>query len=127
VEIYALPPLTDQDRSEVKAMAINAPADTGAAIDTALARLAASKSKAAAKGEVEAIAPAASTAESASPSSAAPSPTVTSSVAAPANDSSASQPSQLGDVPEETKPGEPRKPPTLYGPDEKPEQTQKNK
>jgi hypothetical protein len=111
VEIYALPPLTDQDRSEVKAMAINAPADTGAAIDAALARLAASKANAEAKGEVGSIAPAES----------APEPPPANPTAASNSDSAGQQPSQLGDVPNETQPGEPRKPPTLYGPDEKPQ------
>jgi hypothetical protein len=113
VEIYALPPLTDQDRSEVKAMAINAPADTGAAIDTALARLAASKAKAnaEAKEDVGTIAPAES----------APAPPPASAATVSSGDSAGQQPSQLGDVPNETQPGEPRKPPTLYGPDEKPQ------
>jgi hypothetical protein len=111
VEIYALPPLTDQEQSEVKATAINAPADTGVPIDVALARLAASKSKASAKGEVGTIAPAENPPE---PAPANP-PTEMNS------DSAGEQASQLGDVPNETQPGEPRKPPTLYGPDEKPE------
>jgi hypothetical protein len=111
VEIYALPPLTDQDRSEVKAMAINAPADTGAAIDAALARLAASKANAEAKGDVGTIAPAES----------APEQPPANPTAASNSDSAGQQPSQLGDVPNETQPGEPRKPPTLYGPDEKPQ------
>ena len=117
VEIYALPPLTDKDQSEVKALAINAPADTGAAIDAALARLAASKSNAQAKG-VGTITPAQN----------APGPALVAPPATPNADSAAQQPAaQLGDVPNETQPGEPRKPPTLYGPDEKPEQKPKNK
>lgn len=111
VEIYALPPLTDKDRSEVKAMAITAPADTGAAIDTALARVAVSKSKAEAKGEARTLAPA----------EAAPAEVPATTTAASNSGSASQQPSQLGDVPNETQPGEPRKPPTLYGPDEKPQ------
>lgn len=111
VELYALPPLTGKDQTEVKAMAINAPPDTGAAIDAALARLAASKSNAEAKG-VGTITPAQN----------APGPALVAPAATPNADSAVQQPaSQLGDVPNETQPGEPRKPPTLYGPDEKPE------
>jgi len=115
VEIYALPPLTNQDRSEVKAMAITAPVDSGAAIDTALARLAASKSNAEANREVSTVSPA-EPAPVPAPASPAATPT-----AASSSDSVTQQPSQLGDVPNETQPGEPRKPPTLYGPDEKPQ------
>ena len=107
VEVYQLPPLTNQEQSEVKALAITAPADTGAAIDEALARLAASRSgaKSKKKEEVSTIAPAEPSADAVSNSDAV----------------TQEQSSQLGDVPNEKQPGEPRKAPTLYGPDEKPQ------
>jgi hypothetical protein len=104
VELYALPPLTDQDRSEVKAMAINSPADTGVPIDEALARLAASKSDAHAKsGSFADVSPAEQATE--------PPPKANTASAQQLGTATAGDPAESA---------EPRTPPTLYGPDEKP-------
>jgi hypothetical protein len=114
IEIYALPPLTDQDRSSVKAAAVNAPVDSGVPIDQALARLAASKSKEA-KGSVETITPAESAATAASEAgNSAENPGGNGDTAGNQQDAGAVSVNQ-------EVPAEPRKPPTLYGPDEKPQ------
>jgi hypothetical protein len=117
IEIYALPPLTDQDRSSVKAAAINAPADTGVPIDEALARVAASKSKEAKSG-VGTIAPAAS-----APAAASDASNSGENQAANADTAGDQQEAGAASVNQEA-PTEPRKPPTLYGPDEKPQDKQ---
>jgi hypothetical protein len=112
IEIYALPPLTEQDRSSVKAAAIHAPADTGVPIDEALARVAASKSKQA-KGSVGTIAPAESAPAAASGAS-------SSAQNQAGNGSAPGDQQEAGALPDNPEPpAEPRKPPTLYGPDEK--------
>jgi hypothetical protein len=115
VEIYALPPLTDQDRSDVTAAAMAAPPDPGARIDEALARIASSKSSAEVKAAIGGVAPQENQSESAAGST---------SPAEPSAQNGDSQNQQQGtDAAAAAKPetAEPRKPPTLYGPDEKPE------
>ena len=113
IEIYALPPLNEQDRSDVKAAELMAPQDTDARIDEALARIASRRRPEASKGGIESVAPA----------SPAPNPAVSSSPPAPATqtgNSGQTSGNTAGDS--AAQPEEPRKPPTLYGPDEKPEQ-----
>jgi len=121
VEIYALPALSKDDRAAVEKAQTLAPTDTGARIDLALARVSAAD---AAKGgshanqasgvptDSSALAPVAD-------ESPQPAPTA-SSVDPPADASSANAPATVveGDAP----PDGPRKPPTLYSPEEKPAQ-----
>ena len=57
IEIYALPALSEQDRSAVTAAGINAPKDTGVPIDVALARLAKSKRETAPADTLKAVSP----------------------------------------------------------------------
>jgi hypothetical protein len=103
VEVYALPPLTEKDQTEVKSAEAMAPPDTGARIDLSLERVArplAVDEASAASGadgdsSAQAVEQAAATA------------------AATANSTSAVV---LGDP----EPGAGRKRPTLYGPDETP-------
>jgi len=120
VEIYALPPLSVQDIKDVKAAQAAAPQDTDARIDQALIRLAKSRHPETGKPATEHITPAAPARESTVTSSA---PATADQNTSRAKDSpaaaaaAASANSSSGDA----QPEEPRKPPTLYGPDEKPE------
>jgi hypothetical protein len=122
VEVYALPPLSDKDRAEVKASDAIAPLDSGARIDVALQRLS-GKGKGtnrttgdSASGHAVASEPDTSAVSNAAPSSAA----VADKPAGGAND-----PGVAVAVKNETEtdgdpqPAEPRQPPTLYGPDDK--------
>ena len=116
VEVYALPPLTNQDRSDMKAAELTAPKDTGAAIDEALARVAASKSLAKAKDAIGQVAPAERVSE--------PPANVSTPAGTIAQNGDSGSQSTGADAAEPAKPepaDEPRKPPTLYGPGEKPE------
>jgi hypothetical protein len=112
VEVYALPLLTDKDQAALKDVERLAPADTGARIDNSLAR------KASKRDKVDT----ASTADH-GPAGGGLAP-VSSQVSPPAADAPQQTPSAgaseekaatAGDV----ESSEPRKPPTLYGPDEK--------
>jgi len=114
IEIYALPPVTEQDRSDVKAAEIAAPRDTDAPIDQALARVARSRRPDERKGAMDHVPPAEPASE----------PTASAPGAVAAQNSIAG--SDSGEPPPAVAPAkeespEPRKPPTLYGPDEKPE------
>jgi len=116
VEIYSLPPLSSQDRSDIKAAELTAPKDTDAPIDEALARVARSKASAQVKGPTGPVTPAQ------------PAPEPSANLTAPAstdpqNTDSGNQTSNAEAAqPATAEPAEePRKPPTLYGPGEKPE------
>jgi hypothetical protein len=105
VEIYTLPGLTGKDEAAVKEAQGFAPKDTGGSIDLALRRM---SGQAAAN---EAADSAAADAFGSGPAMADPA-----AAAVPAADSSQAAASTLGDP----DPAVPRKPPTLYGPDESP-------
>jgi hypothetical protein len=128
VEVYSLPALTKEDQAAVKAVEAQAPADTGVRIDESLRRVSAADTKVASGA-------------SARPGDAAAEPVVTVAAAGGASGAEASAGNgadgtgtdgtgtdgtgtdgnaSLGDAP----PDAPRKPPTLYGPDEKPEKPQ---
>ena len=121
VEIYALPPLSVQDIKDVKAAQAAAPQDTDARIDQALIRLAKSRHPETGKPATEHITPAApareSTVTSSAPATADQNTSRAKDSPAAAGAAAASANSSSGDA----QPEEPRKPPTLYGPDEKPE------
>jgi len=117
VEIYALPPLSVQDIADVKAAQAAAPQDTDARIDEALMRLARSRHPEEGKAAREHVTPAAPAPQSAVPSS--PTPTADQN-AAKTKDSPAAAAASGGSS-GDAQPEEPRKPPTLYGPDEQPE------
>lgn len=116
VEIYPLPALTGKDEAAVKQEQGFAPEDTGASIDLAIRRM---SGQAAANAAADSAAAADA---GTGPSIATPAP-----VAAPAADSAQAEEqgagaapgdaSAVGDVPTSG----PRKPPTLYGPDETPD------
>jgi hypothetical protein len=107
VEVYPLPPLTDDDRAVLKKTEAQAPADTGARIDLSLERIRDAGATAAGKaGDSPAAVPRTAVVDSGLPE--APAPTKEAG-AAPA-------PVPEGDA----VPSAPRKPPTLFGPDEKP-------
>jgi len=123
VEVYALPPLTVQDKAAVKQAAADAPKDTGARIDLSLDRV-----------STPLATEPASTTFSSSVTSAA-SGVVTSGVTASAGsvigaESSAQAAAPVGEqdapvpaggvVVGDPESGTTRKPPTLYGPDESP-------
>jgi hypothetical protein len=102
VEVYTLPSLTKEDQAAVKEAEARAPADTGAKIDDALRRVSAEEAK---------VASGAAAATVATPV-AIPGDTAT-------NEQGAGDPTTAeGDA----EPTAPRKPPTLYGPGEKPEE-----
>ena len=122
VEVYPLPPLTDKDQAEVKAAQAVAPTDTGARIDLSLARIATPISTpagtsapnggvAAASGQASVQGAGQQGPAGAETSSDGGAGTGTAAVAA-----DESGRATAGDV----EPAGPRKPPTLYGPDEKP-------
>ncbi len=124
VEVYALPPLSDKDRAEVKASDAIAPLDSGARIDVALQRLSGKgkrngTNKAAgdsASGQAVAPKPDTSAVPSAVPASAA-------GVDKPAEGTNDAGVAAAAKTPTEAEgdpqPTEPRQPPTLYGPDDK--------
>jgi len=97
VEVYAMPPLTEKDQAAVKAAEAMTPRDAGARIDLSLERI----SKA---PVVEAV----TAPDAASGASAVRSAQARAETGAPAA------------VEGDAQPAAPRKPPTLYGPDEKP-------
>jgi hypothetical protein len=113
IEVYALPPLTAKDSAEVEKAQAAAPVDTGARIDDSVARLAKRiavmriASQAAGTSDVTANAEA-NAAQQAMPGMDA------------GSDSATEGTATEGDA----QPVGPRKPPTLYGPDEKPAKPQ---
>jgi hypothetical protein len=111
VEVYALPPLTKEDQAAVKQAEAQAPADTGARIDESLRRVSAADAASAGAGT-----PVASVVNGAQQSSAAATDGE-SGVDAGTEAATGAATVMEGDAP----PDAPRKPPTLYGPDEKPE------
>ena len=118
VEVYAMPPLTEQDKAAVKQAEALAPQDTGARIDLSLERVSTPTARDAASGaDAESGTIAASSAITAGASSAAGADSSAQSAAA-VKEQGAAKPAGavvLGDpVPESG-----RKRPTLYGPDEK--------
>jgi hypothetical protein len=108
VEIDALPPLSAEDRAAVKEAEKLAPVDTGARIDLALARSAGSSAGlAGASGGLEVGNNVSDAAQESQPSSTQGQPTLPGTTTVMEGD----------DVPSSG----PRKPPTLYGPDERPQ------
>jgi len=121
VEVYAMPVLSDKDQMEVKRAEASAPVESDARIDLELQRIGAATAKELAKAaggaggglsvtsEQSAVADAGSSAASGSDAS--------SKAAASPQGEAESQATEVveGDV----QPSGPRKPPTLYGPDEK--------
>ncbi|HEX9200616.1 MAG TPA: hypothetical protein VF865_13720 [Acidobacteriaceae bacterium] len=131
VEVYALPPLSDKDRAEVKQEEALAPADTGAKVDAALQRVSshAKPDTAVAGNDTQAPNPAVSSGVS-SPAAADPVPSQQAQqpAAATAAASETEGAPGAGTTPAgegDPEPAGPRKPPTLYGPDEKPQQKPK--
>jgi hypothetical protein len=117
VEVYVLPALTDKDQAAIKDVEKLAPADTGARIDSSLARKSSQRNKVTASAadqgpEAGGLAPVAAPTVSV-PAADAPQAAdeVPSATAAGSEEGAAT----AGDV----ESSEPRKPPTLYGPDEK--------
>jgi hypothetical protein len=109
LEVYALPPLTDDDQAVVKKTEASAPQDTGARIDLSLERVTAAGATAAASG-VDSPAAAPTAGDAALPN-------------APAAENQAGTTAAGGTATAgegDAVPAAPRKPPTLYGPDEKP-------
>ena len=116
VEVYTLPPLTKEDRTAVDAAEAAAPADSGVRIDIALQRA----SKATKEDKAEPAAPATNAASQdgqpgaqtvASPGAAAEKEPGTEAASGASGATSATEGDPV--------PAAPRKPPTLYGPDEK--------
>ena len=129
VEVYALPPLSDNDRAALKQVQAMAPADVGVRIDEALMRLSKKlEQKPEGKPQTHAAALQVTPAPEATPAplkAGTASDAANQSTAAEGNPSTtpSAEPVAEGDVQQEG----PRKPPTLYGPDEKPEQPQNHK
>jgi hypothetical protein len=122
VEVYPLPPPSSKDQAAVRDAQAAAPPDTGARIDTALARLAAPASSAdAAKGASGSVGGAAVTDQN----SVAPVPDTgqrgaTGEATGTQSAAGAEAGGQAGSANAgDAAPDAPRKPPTLYGPDEK--------
>ncbi len=107
VEVYALPPLTAKDSAELEKAQASAPVDTGARIDDSVARMAKRMAVVRVASEEAGTSDAAATAEAAAAQQTMPGMEAGSTGA---TESTAT----VGDV-QGT-----RKPPTLYGPDEKP-------
>jgi hypothetical protein len=110
VEVYALPPLTEKDRAEVKAAEAMAPQGTGARIDLALERI----SKPVAGDAVSGV-------SAAGGDSSAQAMVAAAAGAAAGEQGAAATGAEAGAAVEgDAEPGAARKRPTLYGPDEKP-------
>ncbi|HUD22991.1 MAG TPA: hypothetical protein VMQ60_09130 [Acidobacteriaceae bacterium] len=121
VEVYALPPLSEQDQTAVKQVEAQAPRDTGARIDLSLERISTPLATDAAGAAMD----------STYSGAIAPSSAITSGAgSAQGGESSAQAAASLGEqgVPAgavvlgDPEPGTGRKRPTLYGPDESPEE-----
>jgi hypothetical protein len=113
VEVYSLPPLAAEDQAAVKDAAAHAPEDAGARIDLALARTSPASNRAiAAAGRAMITLNGSTSTPALEPSLAEDSGGSTAAAEAEAGVGS-------GSVSEgDTAPNTPRKPPTLYGPDE---------
>jgi hypothetical protein len=110
VEVYALPPLTEKDRAEVKAAEAMAPQGTGARIDLALERI----SKPVAGDAVSGV-------SAAGGDSSAQAMVAAAAGAAAGEQGAAATGAEAGAAVEgDAEPGAARKRPTLYGPDETP-------
>jgi len=115
VEVYALPGLTKEDQAAIKDAQEHAPVDTGARIDLALERTAGAPAKGGAASASDSGAKIVPGSDSAAAQNApGVEPRNPAADAGPALDSGANTVEE-GD----TQPAGPRKPPTLYGPDEK--------
>jgi hypothetical protein len=122
VEVYALPPLSKEDMAAVKAADSLAPEDSGARIDEALARIsaaavAADKAKAA-SGALQA-APQDVPAPAFAEPGAKPEGITGTNVEAGAGAVGGGEPGRASSAVADPEPSAPRKPPTLYGPDDK--------
>lgn len=121
VEVYALPPLTVKDQAAIRDVEKLAPTDTGARIDYALARLSSHGNKVNTASVADhgagagGVAPVQSAPVSVPATDALQAAEQTSSASATGSEEGAAT---AGDVDSSV----PRKPPTLYGPDEKPPQ-----
>jgi hypothetical protein len=124
VEVYPLPALTDKDQAAVKAAEALAPADSGARIDLALEKLAGpgAADSAAAVGGAD-LGKGSSAGAAAGASQAAGAGSGAEGVAGGGTAGGTSAANGTATVVEgDPDPDVPRKPPTLYGPDEKPPQ-----
>lgn len=126
LEVYALPPLSNKDRAEVKMAAALAPADTGARIDLALRRLSQPVTADAAVAGKDSQGPGAAMRSAAEPSAAVPPSAEEVSPQAGQQAQHVASASEAGDeagagsgAAGDTDPGAPRARPTLYGPDDK--------
>ena len=130
VEVYALPPPTKEDEAAVKRAEAQAPADTGARIDTSIERMSASGAAAAGgasspAGDSPAAAAAAADATQQSARGATNGDGAAEGGAGTGAATGAGNATGTGTTVEgDAKPEAPRKPPTLYGPGEKPEKPQ---
>jgi hypothetical protein len=109
VEVYPLPPLTDDDQAVVKKTEAQAPEDRGARIDLSLERVSAA-------GATDAAAGNGRNSPAATPGTAVVDRGLPEAPSATKEAGAAPAPETEGDP----VPSAPRKPPTLYGPDEKP-------
>jgi hypothetical protein len=110
VEVYALPALTKEDLAAVKDARAHAPVDAGARIDLALERTSGNTAKETSAAATAPVVLGADSTAEVPPTGAQAAPTVTA-----AGDEAGANAVIEGDV----EPTGPRKPPTLYGPDEK--------
>jgi hypothetical protein len=122
LEVYALPALTKEDQAGVKAAEAQAPADTGVRIDESLRRVSAADAKAASGAKVrlgDSAAPdlVVNAVQPTAPTGSASGAEASAGTGADGAGADGNVSATLGDVP----PSEPRKPPTLYAPGEKPE------
>jgi hypothetical protein len=133
VEVYALPPPTKEDEAAVKSAEAQAPADTGARIDTSIERVSASDAAAAGgasspAGDSPAAAAAPADASQQSARGATNGGATNGDSVAEAGAGTATgagNATGTGTTVEgDAEPEAPRKPPTLYGPGEKPEKPQ---
>jgi len=114
VEVYALPPLAGEDQAAVKEALVLAPADPGARIDEALQRNSGSQDTDSAGSSDKIV-----VGSGASPVA----PTMQPAAESTAAETAADAGSEAGVATEgDVQPAGPRKPPTLYGPDEQPPQ-----
>jgi hypothetical protein len=113
VEVYALPPLPAKDSAEVEKAQAAAPADIGARIDDSVARVAKRMTAVRAASEATENNVVAASGQADATKQAMPGMDA-------GNTSESEGPATEGDA----QPAGPRKPPTLYGPDEKPAKPQ---
>jgi hypothetical protein len=118
VEVYSLPPLTKEDQAAVKQAEAQAPADTGARIDESLRRVSAADAAASGAAGDGVGAPVAAVVNTAQPNTT----TAAEGESSGSDAGSGAAPGTTTVVEGDPPPDAPRKPPTLYGPDEKPPQ-----